>query len=153
MLIREVGIILGGLPLVYVNYHESSDKKIDEASKGALICSILQFAENVMRQYLESFESSKFRMLFKRGKIQMLGMSKESEIFAYIIINKDEVFTKKAKKHLNNLLEIILKEFIETYNGLDESKISQFQDFKIFINKTLGSLTKTLEEKFTSLFS
>ena len=152
MLIREVGIILGGLPLVFINYHESSNKEIDEVNKGALICSILQFAEHIISP-IESFESNKYHMLFKKGKIETAGMSEKSDIFAYIIINREEVFDKKAKKHLNNLLEIILNNFIEKFNGSNESEISQFQDFKVFISKTLGSLTQTLDEKVSSLFS
>jgi hypothetical protein len=151
MLIREVGIILEGIPLIYVDYHKSTVEDVDNVSKGALINSILQFAESAISS-LESFESNKYHMIFQKGKMHTERRTEESNLIAYIILDREESYNRKEKKKLKELLESILDTFVERYDGADDTEISQFRDFKSEINRILGSLTKTLDDKVSSLF-
>ncbi|TFF97592.1 MAG: hypothetical protein EU541_08025 [Promethearchaeota archaeon] len=151
MRVHEIGIVKEGIPLLSQKYSKSGDKNFDSLSKSALISSLLQYAESVMSP-VEYFESNKYSMIFKKGKMKTPHTSKPSKIFSYVILDRRKEISEKNKKRIIDLCTNILDEFIKRYDGMDTSEVSKFEKFKPFIDDTLGDLTKSLDDKFSSLF-
>ncbi len=151
MRIYEIGLVKEGIPLVSVHYSSSGSGDIDDISKGALISSLISYAESVMSS-VEYFESDKYAMIFKKGKM-MTANSGLSSLLAFVIADRKRDISEKSKKRVIELLTTILDEFVKRYKGTDTSSIDQFEEFKPFITEILGDLTKSLDDKFSSLFS
>lgn len=150
MLLREFGLMAEGVPLIIITYHETGNKEVDFVSKSAFMTSILKFAENLI-QPVESFESKKYQFLFKVGNIKN-NLGSNSQLIAYIVIDKDKNFTENLRDKLKKQLEDILDKFISQYGGLDCSDSSKFEEFVKVIEKYLGLHTKTTDEKVSNLF-
>ena len=69
MLIREAGIIFNGIPVIFTSYHRASKEKTDLICSSGLMSGLLTFAECLMAP-IEYFESNKYTIIFKKGKIQ-----------------------------------------------------------------------------------
>lgn len=151
MRVYEIGIVKEGIPLISVEY-SSPGSDIDKLSKGALISSLLQYAESTISA-MEYFESEKFSMIFKKGKMKDPTIAKKSNIFSYIVIERDKEISEKNKQRIINLCSSILNEFIRRYDGKHTAEVGKFEAFKPFIDATLGDLTKSLDDKFSSLLS
>jgi hypothetical protein len=153
MRIDEIGLVLEGIPLLSVQYYGSENKEVDNISKSALVSSLLQYAENVISS-VEYFESSAYSMIFKKGMMSTARSPDKANIFSYIIIDRrKKELPEKRKQKIINLLSVVLNEFIERYKGVETSEVSKFKDFKKFINDTFGDLTKSVDDKFSSLFT
>ena len=157
MLIREVGILLSGMPILFKSYHKTTKDGISLTVRSALISGILGFVEHGVSN-VQYFDSNKYVIVFKKDKINSY-RSKEKEMFlAYIVMDKDKklVIEQKHDKYIEKkilpLLQKILDEFISQYNGKDLNETSQFESFKKILDKILGTDTKTLEQKLSSLF-
>ena len=149
MLIREAGIIFQGIPIVFTSYHRASKDNLDLVCSSGLMSGLLSFAECLMSP-IEYFESSKYSIIFKKGKIND-HEGKEQEIVAFLIIDKDDRLEKYLRKSILPLLEKLLKKFTSQFNGCNFTKASQFETFKKTLDKLFGTGTKTFEEKVVSL--
>ena len=92
MNIQEVGIIIGGIPIIYRNYEENVDNNIDDSKdvicKSALLSSLLDFAETLISP-MEYFESNKYSIIFRKNKIRSNNAA-QLDIFAYLISDKEK---------------------------------------------------------------
>ncbi|TXT66671.1 MAG: hypothetical protein BAJALOKI1v1_270003 [Promethearchaeota archaeon] len=155
MKIDEIGVVLDGIPLISLKYYNSQNDEVDDISKSALITSLLQYAENIIAP-VESFESTIYSMIFTKGKMKTAHNPTKSDIFSYIVIEKTDKkkeLPEKERKKIIDKISKILDEFIKRYDGFDISEVSQFEEFKNIINKTIAPFTKSVDDKFASLFS
>ncbi|TXT63458.1 MAG: hypothetical protein BAJALOKI3v1_370038 [Promethearchaeota archaeon] len=150
MLLREFGIIVEGIPIICINYHKTGDKTVDFICKSAVISSIMKFAENLIEP-IESFESNKYHIFFKKSKIKTK-RTEGAQIIAYGVLDRNITLTQKQKNIFIKKLEEILNKFISEYRGLEYSDPSKFEAFVGIIDKIIGSSTKTTEEKISNLF-
>jgi hypothetical protein len=102
---------------------------------------------------MEYFESEKFSMIFKKGKMKDPTMARKSNIFSYIVIEREKEISEKNKQRIIKLCSSILNEFLRRYDGTHTAEVGKFEAFKPFIDATLGDLTKSLDDKFSSLLS
>ena len=149
MLIREAGIIFNGIPVIFASYHRASKEKTDLICSSGLMSGLLTFAECLMAP-IEYFESSKYSIIFKKGKMEDF-YSKEQEILAFLVLDKDNRLEKYLNRTILPLLEKLLKKFIADFSGSKITEVAQFEPFKKIIDKLFGTGTLTLEEKVLSL--
>ena len=150
MLIREAGIIFNGIPVIFTSYHRASKEETDLICSSGLMSGLLTFAECLMAP-IEYFESSKYSIIFKKGKmVDFYG--KEQEVLAFLVLDKDERLEKYLNKTINPLLERLLKKFTTEFSGCKITECAQFGPFKKIIDKLFGTGTLTFEEKVVSLF-
>jgi len=151
MLIREAGILFHGIPSIYISYHRASKDNLNLICSSGLMSGLLSFAECLMEP-VEYFESDKFSIIFKKGKMKDRFML-DQEIVAFIVIDKDGRLEKYLKKTILPLLAKIIKKFISQFTGCNFTKSKQFESFKITLNKLFGVSTLTFEEKVVSLLA
>ena len=93
MNIHEVGIIIGGIQIVYRNYDEGEEEHTkdnpDIVCKSALMSSILNFAETLISP-MSSFESNKYNVSFRKSTIDS-NNSEGLDLFAYLISDKENL--------------------------------------------------------------
>ncbi|MBY9006161.1 MAG: hypothetical protein KGD63_05340 [Candidatus Lokiarchaeota archaeon] len=150
MRIHEVGIVIGGIPIIYKTYDEdiNVNHNSDIICKSALMSSILNFAEIILSP-MESFESNRYNVFFKKNKINS-NNSQNLDFFAYVVSDKEKK-SEKLKKNINTVLEKIIDEFKSQYNGDDYTEVSHYSKFNNVIDKILGQGNST-EDKFESIF-
>ena len=151
MLIREAGILFQGLPIIFKSYHRASKEKINLICTSGLMSGLLTFAETLMEP-VEYFESNKYTIIFKKGRIKDC-FSLDQEVVAFLVIDKDERLEKYLYKTIMPLLEKLLKRFTSQFKGCNFTKANQFEKFKKTLNKLFGTGTLTFEEKVVSLLA
>lgn len=151
MLIHESGIIVESIPIVYANYRDANNKNINIISKTAFMTSLLNFAETFLEP-VEYFEGSKYNIVFKHDKIEN-NKKNLTNVYVYVIFDKESEFNKHLKKKIMPLLTKILKQFKQKYHGMEFADVSKFSEFKDNIDKILAESSKTLDDKVSSLFS
>ena len=149
MLIREAGIIFNGIPVIFASYHRASKEKTDLICSSGLMSGLLTFAECLMAP-VEYFESSKYSIIFKKGKMEDF-YGKEQEVLACLVVDKDNRLEKYLNKTILPLLVRLLKKFTSLYTGCKVTEVAQFEPFKKIIDKLFGTDTLTFEEKVLSL--
>ncbi len=149
MLIREAGILFQGIPIIFTSYHRASKDQTNLICSSGLMSGLLTFAECLMEP-VEYFESSKYSIIFKKGKV-IDCFGKKQETVAFIVLDKDERLEKYLYKTILPLLEKLLKRFKNQFNGCNLTKMAQFEPFKETLDKLFGTGTQTLEEKVVSL--
>jgi len=149
MLIREAGILFQGLPIIFKSYHRASKEKINLVCTSGLMSGLLTFAECLMEP-VEYFESDKYTIIFRKGRIKDC-FSLAQEIVAFLVIDKDERLEKYLHKTIMPLLEKLLKRFKSQFKGCNFTKANQFERFKLTLNKLFGTGTLTFEEKVASI--
>ena len=149
MLIREAGIIFNGIPVIFASYHRASKEKTDLICSSGLMSGLLTFAECLMAP-VEYFESSKYSIIFKKGKMEDF-YGKEQEVLAFLVLDKDERLEKYLNKSIFPLLEKLLKKFTSKFTGCKITQVAQFEPFKQILDKLFGTGTLTFEEKVISL--
>ena len=151
MLIREAGILFHGIPIIFTSYHRASKDNLNLICSSGLMSGLLSFAECLMEP-VEYFESDKFSIIFKKGKMKDCFFL-DQEIVAFIVLDKDGRLEKYLKKTVFPLLEKILKRFISQFNGCNFTKSKQFESFRSTLNKLFGTGTLTFEERVISLLA
>ena len=149
MLIREAGILFQGIPIIFTSYHRASKDQTNLICSSGLMSGLLTFAECLMEP-VEYFESSKYSIIFKKGKV-IDCFGKKQETVAFIVLDKDERLERYLQKTILPLLEKLLKRFKTQFNGCNLTKMAQFESFKETLDKLFGTGTQTLEEKVVSL--
>ena len=148
-LIREVGIIFNGMPVIFTSYHRASKERIDLIYSSELRSGLLTFAECLMAP-IEYFESSKHSIIFKKGKMEDF-YGKEQEVLAFLVVDKDYRLERYLHKSVLPFLKKLLKGFTSQYTGGKITEVAQFEPFKQTIDKIVGTSTQTLEEKVVYL--
>ena len=149
MLIREAGIIFNGIPVIFASYHRASKESTDLICTSGLMSGLLTFAECLMAP-IEYFESSKYSIIFKKGKMEDY-YGKNQEVLAFLVIDKDDRLEKYLNRTIFPLLERLLKKFIFEFTGSKITEVAKFEPFKQTIDKLFGTGTQTFEEKVVSL--
>ena len=149
MLIREAGIIFNGIPVIFASYHRASKDNLDLICTSGLMSGLLTFAECLMAP-IEYFESSKYTIIFKKGKMCDF-YGKAQEVLAFLVVDKDDRLEKYLNKTINPLLDRLLKKFTTQFTGCKITEVAQFEPFKRTLDKLFGTGTLTLEEKIASL--
>ncbi|MHA2397574.1 MAG: hypothetical protein ACXADU_01625 [Promethearchaeota archaeon] len=149
MLIREAGIIFNGIPVIFASYHRASKESTDLICTSGLMSGLLSFAECLMAP-IEYFESSKYTIIFKKGKMYDF-YKRAQEILAFMVIDKDDRLEKYLYKTIFPLLDKMLEKFISEYKGSKITEVAKFEPFKKTIDKLFSTGTQTLEEKVVSL--
>lgn len=151
MLIREAGILFHGIPIIFTSYHRASKDNLNLVCSSGLMSGLLSFAECLMEP-VEYFESDKFSVIFKKGKMKDR-FSIDQEIVAFIVLDKDGRLEKYLHKTVFPLLNKLLKKFTSQFKGCNFTKTNQFETFKTTLNKLFGTGTLTFEEKVTSILA
>jgi hypothetical protein len=152
LLIREVGVIYGGMPVVFASYHDTSIKESNLICRTGLISGILTFAENIISP-IEYFETDRFLVVFTNDLIQIEDNEREEYIIAYAVLDKIKKVDKILKRNLIPLLKKILKQFISKYKGQNLCEISKLKGFRGDLDKMIWFDTKTIDERVSSLIS
>jgi len=145
MIIREVGIISCGIPIIFESHKKTRKENVNLILNSGLLSSILSFAEITISP-IEYFQSNRFTVVFKKEWIDDQHSLKP--FIAYVVIDNEKNVDKYIKKRVLPLLKKILKKFKAKYNGKD---FVQFEDFRKSLSKILNINIKTLNEKFVSL--
>ncbi|MHA2394465.1 MAG: hypothetical protein ACXAEX_21205 [Promethearchaeota archaeon] len=131
MFIREAGIIFNGIPLIFANYHGANEEELELIYASKLLSGLLIFAECLMAP-IEYFENSKYTIIFKKGKMYDY-YGKNQEVFAFLVVDKDNRLEKYLNKKINPLLEKLLIKFISQFSGCKLTEVAQFEPFKKMI--------------------
>ncbi len=145
MIIREVGIISCGIPIIFESHKETRKENANLILNSGLLSSILSFAEITISP-IEYFQSNRFTVVFRKDWIKDNHSLKP--FIAYVVIDNEKNVDKYIKKRVLPLLKKIMKKFKTRYNGKNST---QFEDFRKTLSKILNINIKTLDEKFVSL--
>jgi hypothetical protein len=140
--IKEIGIIIGGIPIICRNYEKLNMTKTEETlqnrktiSKCAYMTSILTFAEK-FGSSVEFFESGDKNIVFTKDSI-INKQKNPVDIYAYLILDKEKKFEKLLEKKLRPFLEEILSEFKSQYSHMVYAEVSKFQEFNEIIDQRI----------------
>lgn len=145
MIIREVGIICCGIPIIFESHKETRKENVNLILNSGLLSSILSFAE-VTISPIEYFQSNRFTVVFKKDWISDHKSLKP--FIAYVVIDNEKNVDKHIKKRVLPLLKKILKKFKKQFAGKD---FTQIEEFRKSLSKILNINIRTLNEKFVSL--
>jgi len=135
MTIYEAGLLFRGFTLISSIYHESSGENIDLDLRSGLLSAIITFAENAFSSSLmEYLEGTRFVIAFTHDKI-VSEDSDEPELFlGYAILGKRKKIEKYIHKVIMPLLSQCIIKFKSEYEGKNMSEVSQFFNFKDYID-------------------
>lgn len=152
MVVREAGVLFRGFTLVKKSYHKTSLGKIDTDLRSGLLTAILNFAQSTFSKDIpEYFEGKKFLITFTEDVITS-GDSIEPELLvSYAILDKERKIERYVNKIIQPLLKQVLKEFKSLNTGKNLSEVSQFKDFKQFIDTIFGTDTQTIDQKLRGI--
>lgn len=154
MVIREVGIMIRGYPLVYSSYHQTGGRQIDVVLRSGLLSGILTFIEVAYKtETIEFIESKKYTIAFKASKIEGRNSTQPEAIVAYAILDKEQKVDKFISKNVAPFLLKVLKQFISKFTGRNLSEVTQFKSFRENLDKTFILESKSTEDKFKGLLS
>jgi len=145
MIIREVGIISCGIPIIFESHKKTRKENVNLILNSGLLSSILSFAEITISP-IEYFQSNRFTVVFRKDWIPDHKSLKP--FIAYVVIDNEKNVDKYIKKRVLPLLKKIMKKFKAKYDG---KNCTQFEDFRKTLSKILNINIKTLDEKFVSL--
>jgi len=151
MVIREIGLLLYGMPIFYQSYNKASSDQSSLITRSAFISSILGFAEKLISP-VDYFESEKYLFVFKKGYILSKRTKLKEMLIAYTILDKERKVEKSIKNRILPVLQEVLVKFISIYEGRDLNETTQFLSFKKELDKILGTDTKSLDEKVSTMF-
>lgn len=133
MVIREAGILINKVPIIYANYPKAYEDELNLIFTSELMSGLLIFAEYVMTP-IEYFENNEYTLIFKTGQFHDYD-GKIQEITAFLVMDKNKKLEKYLDKNLNPLLEELLGKFISQFYGCKITEVAQFEPFKKMINQ------------------
>lgn len=149
MIIREVGIISCGVPIIFESYHQIRREESNLILNSGLLSSILSFAESTIAP-VEYLQSNRYTVVFKKDELFDKTMLKP--FIAYLIIdNVEKNIDKIVKRKIMPLLKKILKRFKKEYEGSNFTALSKFKEFRRPLSKILGINLKRVEENFATM--
>jgi len=136
MIIREVGIISCGVPIIFESYYKIRKEDSNLILNSGLLSSILSFAESTIAP-VEYLQSNRYTVVFKKDELFDKNVLKP--FIAYLIVdNFEKNVDKYVKRKVIPLLKKIMKKFKKEYNGKNFTSLSQFDEFRISLCKILG---------------
>ncbi|MFX1601378.1 MAG: hypothetical protein ACFFB6_12335 [Promethearchaeota archaeon] len=152
MVVREAGLLFRGFTLVKKSYHKTSMGKIDTDLRSGLLTAILNFAQSTFsKDIIEYFEGKKYIITFTEDEIMSEGSIDPELIISYAILDKEKKIEKYIHKIIQPLLKNVLKNFKSLHAGKNLSEVSQFKDFKQYLDKVFGSDTQTVDQKLRGI--
>ena len=153
MVVRETGLLFRGFTLVKKSYHKSTKGKIDTDLRSGLLTAILNFAQSTFsKDVVEYFEGKKFLIAFTEDKIKAEDSYEPELLISYVILDKEKRIEKYIRKIIQPLLKQMTKKFKSLNTGKNLSEVTQFKDFKPYLDEFFGSDTKTIAQKLKKLF-
>ncbi len=153
MVVREAGLLFRGYTLIKKSYHKSTKGKIDTDLRSGLLTAILNFAQTTFsKDVIEYFEGKKFLIAFTEDKIIAEDSFEPELLVSYVILDKEKKIEKYMRKIIQPLLKKITQEFKSLNSGKNLSEVSQFKNFKLYLDEIFGSDTNTIDEKFKKIF-
>ena len=153
MVIREAGVLFRGFTLTNASYHKVAGEKIDPDLRSSLLTALLNFAESAFStDAVEYFQMNKFVIAFIKDEIIPSDSPEPEIILCYVILDKQRWIDRHIKKVIRPSIERVLIEFKKKYNKKNLSEITQFKDFKGYLDQIFGSDTKTVDQKLHGTF-
>jgi hypothetical protein len=141
MWVREAGIILYGIPLVFSNYHKARKEKENPLCLSELMKQLLISMETMLTpgsdQKLhpaEYFVTGDYLLVFRKDTMVDL-YQKEQEPVAFLVLDNDPDIEKYLNKQILPLLDDLLQRFTSQYTGCDVTKAEQFESFQAIIDE------------------
>ena len=149
MIIREVGIISCGVPIIFESYHQIRKEDSNLILNSGLLSSILSFAESTISP-VEYLQSNRYTVAFKKDELYDKNTLKP--FIAYLIVdNFEKNVDKYVKRKIMPLLKKILKKFKKEFEGTNFTSLNQFNEFRYCINKILGVSINSVNDNFASI--
>ncbi|MFX1394743.1 MAG: hypothetical protein ACFFAH_14375, partial [Promethearchaeota archaeon] len=126
--------------------------EIDIVLRSGLLSGLFTFIEKFYsKETIEFIESKNFIIAFKREEIMGHKSNELKQIVAYAILDKGKKLDKFISKNIIPFLKKVAKKFAKKYTGRNFSQVSQFINFKNYLNKVFEMESKSVENKFLSL--
>jgi hypothetical protein len=149
MIIREVGIISCGVPIIFESYHSIRKEDSNLILNSGLLSSILSFAESTIAP-VEYLQSNRYTVVFKKDELHDKNTLKP--FIAYLIVdNFEKNVDKYVKRKVMPLLKKVLRKFKKEYEGANFTSLSQFENFRLCLSKILGINITKIEDNFVSI--
>ncbi|MFX1530925.1 MAG: hypothetical protein ACFFBC_07425 [Promethearchaeota archaeon] len=153
MVVREAGILFRGFTLVKKSYHKSTKGRIDNDLRSGLLTAILNFAQSAFsKDVVEYFEGKKYLIAFKEDEIVAKNSIEPELLISYAILDKEKKVEKYIRKIIQPLLDAVTYQFKSLNTGKNLSEVSQFKDFKPFLDRIFGTDTQTIDQKLRRIF-
>jgi hypothetical protein len=135
-----------GVPLVSMEYYTDHNANVPPVLRAAFLSGLNTYVEQTFSDEIEAFEMTNFKIVFLSRRLPHLPIEK---VQSYCIGDK-----KLNLKNANRLLTEVLEEFIAQYGHLKELKgnLSRYHPFKAVIEKKLGDLTRSPDDRVRSVF-
>ncbi len=135
-----------GVPLVSMEYYTDHNVNVPPVLRAAFLSGLNTYVEQTFSDEIEAFEMTNFKIVFLSRRLPHLPAEK---VQSYCIGDK-----KLNLKNTNRLLTEVLEEFISQYGHLKELKgdLSRYHAFKAVIEKKLGDLTRSPDDRLRSVF-
>lgn len=134
-MIREAGIILHQIPLVFKDFYDSEESKNQPICESELMPELLTFYEcSRTGQGLNPVEylvSENIIIIFKRVEIQ-----EDRYFYSFIILDRiDEI--EEYVQGLSEILTLLLNKFMHDYKNPVKyiNNLNHFEGFKVYINE------------------
>ncbi|MHA1820190.1 MAG: hypothetical protein ACTSU2_07655 [Promethearchaeota archaeon] len=176
MHIIEIGFIVDGLLVYYKNYKPENRNFITNADlRNSLLDAIVKMTQNIFKQKMTDLKFRGYNLflhvssLFKKEDNILANMMEErksqngceedlkklqdkdyTDIVLYIIGDKDV-----DKELANDLLKKTYKEFLSSFPQINKGSLCDttvYEKFTPKLNELLADLTKSEEDRFSSLF-
>ena len=151
MVILEVGINLELKRLVEIKYYSSSDNILDPTLRSQFLTGLESFITEVYGDQIRVISLSDFKIVCypKLIRLQNKEANSDQVLLTYAIVEKG-IETNFVKLHLKE----IISEFIGMYelNDIFTKKLKHFKEFKPHVDKILGDLRFTTEDRIKMIF-
>jgi hypothetical protein len=152
MVVREAGIMFRGFTLIKKSYHKTSKGKIDTDLRSGLLTAILNFAQTAFtNDIIEYFEGNKYLITFTEDSIHAKDGFEPEMIISYAILDKEKKIEKYIHKIIQPLLNKVITQFKENFEGKSLSEVSQFKNFKEDLDNIFGTDTQTIDQKMRGI--
>ncbi len=152
MRIHEIGIIVNGIPVVYVRFNDFGSFGSQFIHSTGIIPSLLIFSERMLIESVEYIESEKYCIIFLKKVLNKFSTKSKKEIIIYSVINKELEFDKLYKEKVLKTLKRILKKFIVKHRDSNVNNLTIFKEFEDLLRKSFEIESKVLEDRVASIF-
>ena len=140
MAVLETGVMFSGVPIVRVNYYDSSTT--DSLLTAGLLEAIQLFAVEIFGDETESFKMKKYSILLHN----------------FLLINNQKVIlycicdTIDRPKTIKNVMKNLSSDFIDMFPAVDTGNLEKYYSFEKVITKKLGDLIFRPEDRLKKVF-
>ena len=130
----ELGFVFRGFVLISHDFKDLPEKKelgVDKDLRGAFISAINAFADTAFnKNSIEYLESGNILFIFKMAEIQSNDNTIKESLILYGLVDKSKKKSDKLVRKFFEKIEPMLQLFIQKFNGVNFSELSQFEHFE-----------------------